>query len=342
MDSSARSRQQVDVGLKIREIRTRKGFSLRLLAQESGLNINTLSLIENGKTSPSVSTLQTLASALQVPIVAFFENEPVKENIVFTPLNHGTELRFGSTSLIYLSEHIEDDSIQTFKVKLPSGAGSGNQMVVHTGVEFIYCLTGSAHYRIAAEEYMLTPGDSLIFEAYLPHCWENMGDSPAELLLMFISRDQKENPGESHFRKDLLLKEIFMKIAVITDDGKTISKHFGRAAYYMVVTIEGGKEINRELREKPGHQQFHTQGQEEHQHPEGQHGFDPASHTRHSSMAQVIADCKVLICGGMGMGAYSSLQALNIQPVVTDLDDVDGAVQAFLDGKLIDHTELLH
>ena len=63
---------EMSVGLKIREIRNRRGFSLRTLAERSGLNINTLSLVENGKSSPSVGTLQQLAKALEVPITVFF------------------------------------------------------------------------------------------------------------------------------------------------------------------------------------------------------------------------------------------------------------------------------
>ena len=70
--------------------------------------------------------------------------------------------------------------------------------------------------------------------------------------------------------------------------------------------------------------------------------MDSASHNKHVSMAQAIADCKALLCGGMGMGAYESMRQLNIQPVVTDMSDIDTAVQAFIDGKLIDHTEMLH
>ena len=59
---------EVDVGQRLRVLRTEHGHSLRRLADLSGLNVNTLSLIENGRTSPSVSTLQQLARALQVPI----------------------------------------------------------------------------------------------------------------------------------------------------------------------------------------------------------------------------------------------------------------------------------
>lgn len=132
-----------------------------------------------------------------------------------------------------------------------------------------------------------------------------------------------------------------MKIAVITDDGKTISQHFGRAPYYMVFTIEEGKIVNREMRNKMGHNQFSAGPHVEEPHG-AQHGKDSASHNKHVSMAEAIADCKALLCGGMGMGAYESMRRLNIQPVVTELRDIEAAVQAFIDGNLIDHTELLH
>jgi len=132
-----------------------------------------------------------------------------------------------------------------------------------------------------------------------------------------------------------------MKIAAITDDGKTISQHFGRAPYYLVLTIEEGKIVNREMRNKMGHNQFQEQAHAEESHAAG-HGMDASSHNKHISMAEAISDCKALLCGGMGMGAYESMRQLNIQPVVTDLQDIELAAQAFIDGKLVDHTELLH
>ena len=132
-----------------------------------------------------------------------------------------------------------------------------------------------------------------------------------------------------------------MKIALITDDGKTISQHFGRAPYYLVVTIEDGQIMQREMRDKLGHNHFASQETGVHN-PNERHGFDPASHNRHVSMAQAIADCEAIICGGMGAGAYESMRQLNIQPVVTDIRNVNEAVQAYVDQKMIDHTERLH
>lgn len=132
-----------------------------------------------------------------------------------------------------------------------------------------------------------------------------------------------------------------MKIALITDDGQTISQHFGRAAHYLVVNIENSQEVQREMRDKLGHNHFASQEQGEHGHNQP-HGFDPASHNRHTSMAQAIADCEAIICGGMGAGAYESMRQLNIKPVVTDLRKIDDAIQAYLTGRLQDRTDLLH
>ena len=132
-----------------------------------------------------------------------------------------------------------------------------------------------------------------------------------------------------------------MKIACITDDGNTISQHFGRAQYFLVLTIEEGKIVNREKRAKMGHNQFQGAPHVEEPHTEG-HGMDSASHDKHISMADAIADCEVLICGGMGTGAYESMRRLNIRPIVTDLSDIEAAAQAFINGTLVDHTEFLH
>ena len=81
------------------------------------------------------------------------------------------------------------------------------------------------------------------------------------------------------------------KIAVITDDGKTISQHFGRAPYYLVATVENGQIVNREMRNKLGHNQFRNQTQHVEQ-PGQPHGMDSASHNKHLQMAEAIADCE--------------------------------------------------
>jgi predicted Fe-Mo cluster-binding NifX family protein len=132
-----------------------------------------------------------------------------------------------------------------------------------------------------------------------------------------------------------------MKIAAITDDGKTISQHFGRAPYYLVITVDDGQIVDRELRDKLGHAHFVNQPHDEDV-PGGLHGTGAASHGKHLQMAEAIADCEVLLCGGMGMGAYQSMVALGIRPVVTDIWEIEQAVKDYLEGKIVDQIERLH
>jgi predicted Fe-Mo cluster-binding NifX family protein len=132
-----------------------------------------------------------------------------------------------------------------------------------------------------------------------------------------------------------------MKIAAISEDGANISQHFGRAPYYVVVTVEEGKIVDSETRPKAGHQTFAAQG-----HPRlapgERHGYDPGSQAKHQSMAEAIADCEVLIAGGMGWGAYESLKGYGIRPIVTDVTDIREAVRRYLEGELPDLMERLH
>ena len=339
-DALSQTPAEVLVGRNLRDLRTKQGLSLRALAELSGLNVNTLSLVENGKSSPSVSTLQQLALALEVPITAFFESEQVEKRVVFTRATQRPLAAFGSMQMQNLGKDLAGKVVQPFVVILQPGMGSGDRMIVHTGHEFVYCLEGSIRYQVNQEDYYLEKGDSIVFEAHLPHCWENKGEEEAHILLTLYPTDEREEPGGRHFSIDYLQKEITMKIAVITSDGKTIDQHFGRAPYYLVVTIEEGKVTHQEMRDKMGHTHFASE-HKEHDSSAG-HGMDEASHKKHANMAEVISDCKALICGGMGMGAYESMRQFNIKPVVTQLSDIEEAVQAFIDGKLIDQTELLH
>ena len=130
-----------------------------------------------------------------------------------------------------------------------------------------------------------------------------------------------------------------INIAVVTDDGITISQHFGRAKYYEVLFVENGKIIKKERRDKLGHHNF---AEEKHHHSVGQHGLDESSHNKHVSMAEAIKDCQILLARGMGNGVYQSMLQLHIKPVVTDISNIDEAVQAVITETIIDHTEKLH
>jgi transcriptional regulator with XRE-family HTH domain len=198
-DGTAEDPSAAGVGRRLRALRQKGNLSVRALAAHSGLAINTLSMIENGRTSPSVSTLQILARALSVPITAFFEQETQEKKVVFVQRQQRPAVTVETTLLEHLGKDLAGSVVQPFVVTLQPGAGSGENMIVHTGHEFVYCLSGQMRYQIEAESYALESGDSLVFESHLPHRWQNTGSQPAQVILILIPTDERDTPAERHF-----------------------------------------------------------------------------------------------------------------------------------------------
>jgi len=192
----------LDVGHCLRKLRAGRGLSIRSLAEQSGLNVNTLSLIENSKTSPSVSTLQQLAGALDVPITAFFETDTPKNNISYQKVGQRSKAAFAYGTLEDLGAGLTLHGGQPFLVTLEPKANSGSTPIVHTGLELVFCLEGHLAYTIEEQIYRLDPGDSLIFEAHLPHCWQNAGGTASRSLLIMCPADESDHPTERHFKPE--------------------------------------------------------------------------------------------------------------------------------------------
>ena len=176
-----------------------RGLSIRALAENSGLNVNTLSMIENQRTSPSVSTLQQLAQTLQVPISAFFETDHGDKQVVYQKKGTRPHVAFTHGSIEDLGAGMSRFGAEPLIVTLATKADSGKTPIVHTGREFVYCLEGQIAYTVNSETYLLEPGDSLLFEAYLPHHWKNLDASPSRNLLVLCPMDERDNPTERHF-----------------------------------------------------------------------------------------------------------------------------------------------
>jgi predicted Fe-Mo cluster-binding NifX family protein len=132
-----------------------------------------------------------------------------------------------------------------------------------------------------------------------------------------------------------------MKIAVVSDDQSSISQHFGRANYYVVYKTENGKVLSKETRSKSVHHNINAPsgfsiGNECH------HGYGAGAHIRHKGMTETISDCTAMIAGGMGWGAYESLKNQNIDTVITDVKDMDQAVELYLTDNLPNLMQRLH
>lgn len=195
---------EVNVGRRLQELRLAEGLSIRSLAEMSGLNFNTLSLIENEKTSPNVNTLQQLATALKVPITAFFDAATEHKDVVYQKLGNRPQAFFPQGALEDLGGGLALGDATPLLMILKPNSSSGADTIVHTGQEFVYCLAGKLVYHVGMEEYLLEPGDSLIFQAHIPHRWENREDMPSRSLLILCPSDEGDPSVERHLMSDPL------------------------------------------------------------------------------------------------------------------------------------------
>ncbi len=188
----------MDVGVRLKQLRSERGKSLRALARSSGLSTNGLSMIERGRTSPSVSTLYKLADALSVPITAFFRNEPDRQDIVFRKSKERRSVAIPKGVWEGLGGESFTGRVEAFMITLEKDANSGMDGMIHTGAELVLCLEGELIYYVEEHKFLLEAGDSLIFAAQLKHHWTNAGESTAKAVIIISGFETGERPSEFH------------------------------------------------------------------------------------------------------------------------------------------------
>jgi len=186
--SNKADNSQTQLGQRLREIRQGLNLSIRALAKISNLNVNTLSLIENGRTSPSVDTLQRLAHGLQVPITTFFESNQGERKTIFQKNGSRPQITFSCGLLEDLGAGMPQYGPEPMIVVLHPKTEYCQGPIMYTGRELVYCLEGQIAYTVDTETYLLEPGDSLFFESYLSHTCKNMDASPSRAILVLCPR----------------------------------------------------------------------------------------------------------------------------------------------------------
>jgi transcriptional regulator with XRE-family HTH domain len=189
-----------NVGSRVHALRKQRGLSLRALADLCGLSPNTISLIERGTTSPTVSSLHQLAQGLGVPITSFFAEPAEEKKVILTRTDERSRSGSASVVLESLAAGLADQTCAPFVATLKRGASSGRRMMTHPGHELIYCLDGELDYEIEGEHYPLGPGDALLFHANLPHRWRNANSRPATFLLVIVASEDSERGVNQHLQ----------------------------------------------------------------------------------------------------------------------------------------------
>lgn len=175
----------MDIGQRLRQIRTERGLSQRELATRAGLTNGTISLIETDKTSPSVASLKSLLDAIPISMAEFFGPiEGQDSPKIFYRANEFTQLAPegpGQVSLRQLG-NARDHNLQVLHETYPPGADTGPEFLSHEGEEAGIVTRGQIELTVGDEVAVLNAGDGYLFDSRLPHRFRNIGHESCEIV----------------------------------------------------------------------------------------------------------------------------------------------------------------
>jgi transcriptional regulator with XRE-family HTH domain len=169
------------LGEKLKAYRTKRHLSLTELAARSGISKSLISQIERSLVNPSVASIRSLARALEIPVFLLFLDDEPHGDIV----RHDQRRRLflpGSTveRHVLTPEHRQRFVLLTMMIH--PDETSAVELTQHTGEECVYVRTGCLTVQLGNQEIDLTEGDSLYFDALVPHRFTNRGGVAAEVI----------------------------------------------------------------------------------------------------------------------------------------------------------------
>lgn len=175
---------EIELGERLRGLRSERELSLRDLAERSGLTASFISQVERGRASPSIASLGRLAKVLEVPVGRFFEPAPSTGQLVRQDQRRTIVLR----GLGEIDEYVTADpagklqvAITTFEV----GGRSAEASFVHeSDEECILVLEGRLEVAVGGDRYVLEPGDAVTYSPQTPHVARNIGSTPARAIFV--------------------------------------------------------------------------------------------------------------------------------------------------------------
>jgi transcriptional regulator with XRE-family HTH domain len=181
------------IGREVKNFREKIGLTIAELAKAASMSAGMLSKIENGATSPSLSSLQALSTALQVPVTALFRGFEEIRDATFVKAGQGLTIERQGTraghqyQLLGHSAHHGPIMVEPYMITI-SHESDVFPTFQHAGLEFLYMLEGNVVYRHGDKTYDMHPGDALFFDADAPHGPDELKKLPARYLSIISYR----------------------------------------------------------------------------------------------------------------------------------------------------------
>ena len=184
---------ELDVGQRLKAVRTVHGLSQRQLAAKSGVTSGMISMVEQNRISPSISSLKKILQAFPMTLSEFFSEELDGTDKVFYRFGElreinpvilkGNGAKKGETPIAFrqvgdASKH----SLQILHETYAPGADTGEELYAHEAEEGGIVIAGEIEVTVGNQTERLKTGDAYLFDSRIPHRFRNPGKEPCVIV----------------------------------------------------------------------------------------------------------------------------------------------------------------
>jgi transcriptional regulator with XRE-family HTH domain len=172
----------IDVGSHLKAVRQMYGLSQRELAKRAGVTNGLISLIEQNRVSPSVSSLKKVLDGIPMTLADFFTMDLAGNAQAFFPRDELADIGTGSVELRLVGGRLAKRAISILHERYAPNADTGEEMLTHAGEEGGVIVKGKIELTVGGETRVLGPGDAYYFKSSLPHRFRNLWREECELV----------------------------------------------------------------------------------------------------------------------------------------------------------------
>lgn len=174
----------MEVSTRLKMVREKHGLSQRELAKRAGVTNSTISLIEQNRVSPSISSLKKVLDGVPMSLAEFFTfdiEEPERPSPFFDA-DSMPDIGGEGINLLLVGHGVQNRHITMLREIYTPGADTGSEMLAHAGQEVGVVVKGEIELTVADQTRVLKPGEGYYFDSTLPHRFRNVGGDVAELV----------------------------------------------------------------------------------------------------------------------------------------------------------------
>jgi transcriptional regulator with XRE-family HTH domain len=172
----------IDVGARLRGVRVTFGLSQRALARRAGVTNGLISLIEQNRVSPSVSSLKKVLDGVPMSLAEFFTMETSAAPQSFFAPDELVELGNEQVSLRLVAAQRPGRQLTLLHERYAPGAATGDDMMSHKGEEGGVVVRGRIELTVGGVTRLLGPGEAYYFASQIPHRFRNVGREECEII----------------------------------------------------------------------------------------------------------------------------------------------------------------